>query len=520
MGPIFVNFLKRAYHSTFASRPRMTAVLGGAAVIAVIAAIVIWVPSGIGARSSVTIWGNSAPAELVSQSDSTSVELGTQFTAEADGTVSSVRFWKLPSQSGLHVGTLWTSTGTKLASAAFTDETAEGWQVAKFANPIALVAGRSYVVSYSAPDGGYAETASFTGHSTTPTLAVKRGAGVFWHGTGSHFPTHRWHNSQYWVDVVFAPGGRPQASSPTESPSDRASSRDSANPSDSPSPTDSPTPTSAATPSGSPTAAAPKPSAGFPSGSSTGVPAGTGLSAYAGPCTVTVASTVIDAKTINCSRLEIRAKNVTITRSVLNGTVYADPDLGIGSFTISDSQVNVGAQAGTGIGDGNFTALRVHVTGGNRSINCSLNCTVQASYVHGQFADHTGVYHESGIRIGSGSVLRGNTVACDAPDIAPDAGCSAAITGYGDFAIVQNDTIDGNLIIAGSGGYCTYGGSTTGKPYSTGTNNILYTNNVYQRGPSGKCGSYGPITSFDTTAPGNIWSNNTWDNGTPITAAD
>lgn len=279
-------------------------------------------------------------------------------------------------------------------------------------------------------------------------------------------------------------------------------------------------------PSGSPVTAPVVPvtsvtsTAGFPSGSSTGVPAGTGLSAYAGPCTVTVASTVIDAKTINCSRLEIRAKNVTITRSVLNGTVYADPDLGIGSFTISDSQVNVGAQAGTGIGDGNFTALRVHVTGGNRSINCSLNCTVQASYVHGQFADHTGVYHESGIRIGSGSVLRGNTVACDAPDIAPDAGCSAAITGYGDFAIVQNDTIDGNLIIAGSGGYCTYGGSTTGKPYSTGTNNILYTNNVYQRGPSGKCGSYGPITSFDTTAPGNIWSNNTWDNGTPVTAAN
>jgi hypothetical protein len=520
MGQIFVTFLKTAFRSTrstFASRPLTSVVLGVAAVIAVIAAIVIWVPSGSGARASVTIWGDSAPAKLVLQSDKTPVELGTRFTAMAGGTVSSVRFWKLPSQSGSHVGTLWDSTGTKLASAAFADETAEGWQVAKFADPITLVAGRSYVVSYSAPDGDYAETTAFTGHSVTPTLVVKRGAGVFRRGGGSHFPTHRWKDSQYWVDVVFAPGGRAEASSQTASPSASATPRDS----------DSATPTASASPSVAAAAPAPptrapatKPSAGFPSASNTGVPAGTSLSTYAGPCTVTVAKTVIDAKTINCSRLEIRAKNVTISRSLLNGTVYADPDLGIGSFTISDSQINIGAQAGTGIGDGNFTAVRVHVTGGNRSINCSLNCTVQASYVHGQFADHTGVYHESGIRIGSGSVLRGNTVACDAPDIAPDAGCSAAITGYGDFAIVQNDTIDGNLIIAGSGGYCTYGGSTTGKPYSSGTNNIRYTNNVYQRGPSGKCGSYGPITSFDIAVPGNVWSNNTWDNGTAVSAAD
>ena len=152
--------------------------------------------------------------------------------------------------------------------------------------------------------------------------------------------------------------------------------------------------------------------------------------------------------------------------------------------------------------------------------NCSVNCTVSASYLHGQFRDSTGVYHESGIRIGSGSVIRGNTIACDAPDVPPDAGCSAALTGYGDFAIVQNDTIDGNLFIAGSGGYCSYGGSTTGKPYSSGVNHIRFTNNVYQRGSSGKCGIWGPITAFDSSAPGNVWSNNTWDDGTAVQPAD
>jgi hypothetical protein len=38
----------------------------------------------------------------------------------------------------------------------------------------------------------------------------------------------------------------------------------------------------------------------WPNASNTGVPAGTQLSTYAGPCTINAAGTVIDAKTINC----------------------------------------------------------------------------------------------------------------------------------------------------------------------------------------------------------------------------
>ncbi|ODT39575.1 MAG: hypothetical protein ABS62_12875 [Microbacterium sp. SCN 70-200] len=263
---------------------------------------------------------------------------------------------------------------------------------------------------------------------------------------------------------------------------------------------------------GTPTAAA-----GFPDESNTGVPAGTPLSTYTGPCTITVANTVIDAKTVDCG-LIIRATGVKITNSVINGTVYADGDSnGSASFTIVDSNVNIGARAGTGIGDGYFTATRVEVTGGNRSINCFVDCTVENSYVHGQFTDSTGAAHESGIRMGSGAVIRGNTIACDAPDVPPDAGCSAALTGYGDFAVVQNNTIDGNYFVAGSGGYCAYGGSSAGKPYSSGANNITFTNNVFEKGDR-RCGYYGPITSFDSSAPGNIWSNNTWDDGRAVAA--
>jgi hypothetical protein len=263
----------------------------------------------------------------------------------------------------------------------------------------------------------------------------------------------------------------------------------------------------------------------FPSEATTGVPAGTTLSTYTGPCTIQTNNVVIDAKTINCN-LRILAQGITITRSIINGNIYSDPQYFNGSFTITDSEVRMPATAMTGIGDANFTATRVEVTGGSRSINCYLDCTVQDSYVHGQYTDSRGIDHESGIRVNTNSKLVHNTIGCTAPNVPPDAGCSAAITGYPDFDPVQGNTIDNNLILAGSGGYCVYGGSTGGKPYSGQTKNIKFTNNVWQRGkyPGNtgvpQCGWWGPITSFDKNAPGAIWTNNLYDDGTPVPPAN
>jgi hypothetical protein len=264
----------------------------------------------------------------------------------------------------------------------------------------------------------------------------------------------------------------------------------------------------------------------FPNADTTGVPAGTTLTKYTGPCTIQTAGYVIDGKQVDCF-LRILAKDVVIKNSKINGGVYADYNDNVGSFTITDSEVDAGQGAGTGIGDAYFTATRVEVTGGTRSINCYANCTVRDSYVHGQFADRSGVHHESGIRFNTNSTLIGNTIACDAPDFPPDAGCSAAITGYPDFDPVRDVTIDGNLIMAGSGGYCAYGGSTTGKPFSGQTANIKYTNNIWQRGTEmgdgGRgyvCGFWGPITSFDTRAPGAVWTNNLYDDGTTVAPAN
>lgn len=263
----------------------------------------------------------------------------------------------------------------------------------------------------------------------------------------------------------------------------------------------------------------------WPGPDNTGVPAGTSLTPYEGPCVIKVDDTVIDAKTIDCD-LQIQAANVRITRSKITGSVATDEDSTGYSFEIEDSEVDVGDRAGTGIGAVNFSALRVHVRGGNRSIHCWHDCTVTDSYTHGQFTDPSGTFHESAMRMGQSATFRHNTVICDAPDVPPDGGCSADLTGYGDFGPVQNNLIDRNLFGATTGGYCTYGGSSQGKPYSDQTNHIVFTGNVWQRGKRASdhdeyvCGYYGSNTAFDPTLPGNVWTDNIYDDGTPVDSSN
>ena len=58
----------------------------------------------------------------------TSVELGVKFKADYNGTITGIRFYKAATNTGTHTGSLWTSTGTRLAQATFTNESASGWQ--------------------------------------------------------------------------------------------------------------------------------------------------------------------------------------------------------------------------------------------------------------------------------------------------------------------------------------------------------------------------------------------------------
>src|SRR4051794_15617474 len=105
-----------------------------------------------------SIWSSSATPATVTDSDRNAVELGVKFTADTDGVISGIRFYKGPKNTGTHTGSLWSSTGTRLATATFTKETASGWQQVSFASPVAVKAGTTYVASYHTSVGYYSAT--------------------------------------------------------------------------------------------------------------------------------------------------------------------------------------------------------------------------------------------------------------------------------------------------------------------------------------------------------------------------
>jgi hypothetical protein len=70
-----------------------------------------------------TVWSGSTGPTNVDSGDSTSVEVGVKFRTDYNGYITGIRFYKATANTGNHVGNLWSSTGTLLGSATFTNET-------------------------------------------------------------------------------------------------------------------------------------------------------------------------------------------------------------------------------------------------------------------------------------------------------------------------------------------------------------------------------------------------------------
>jgi hypothetical protein len=134
-----------------------------------------------------------------------------KFKADVNGTITGIRFYKGTGNTGTHIASLWTTTGTKLATATFSNETATGWQQVKFATPVPITAGTVYVASYFAPNGHTAADVSYfaaSGVDNVPLHALRDGVsggnGVFKNGNSNGFPNTTTSATNYWVDVVFA----------------------------------------------------------------------------------------------------------------------------------------------------------------------------------------------------------------------------------------------------------------------------------------------------------------------------
>jgi hypothetical protein len=154
-----------------------------------------------------TLFTTQTPV-LTNQTDDVDYEMGTAFTADVAGEITGVRFWKAPSESGTHVGKVWSGTGTLLASVVFASEAASGWQQQNLSAPLSIAANTTYVVSvntgslyYVATNGGLSsQVSNLNLHSVVGNNGL--------YGSSGSFPTNTFAGTNYFRDVVFAPNAQ------------------------------------------------------------------------------------------------------------------------------------------------------------------------------------------------------------------------------------------------------------------------------------------------------------------------
>jgi hypothetical protein len=158
-------------------------------------------------------WNSSSAPVEADSGDGNSIEVGVKFRADYSGYITGVRFYKSAANVGTHQGNLWTSTGTLLSTATFSNESASGWQQVNFASPVPIVANTTYVASYFAPDGHYSADADFfatKGQDNPPIHLLQNGVdganGIYNYSSTSIFPSATYNSTNYWVDVVYIPG--------------------------------------------------------------------------------------------------------------------------------------------------------------------------------------------------------------------------------------------------------------------------------------------------------------------------
>jgi hypothetical protein len=170
-----------------------------------------WSFTTAGSQCPCSLWPSTAQPSVATANDTGAVNLGVQFTTAVNGWITGIRFYKGAGNTGTHIGSLWTSSGTLLGQLTFTNESASGWQQANFSSPIPVTAGTTYVASYLAPHGGYSvDAAAFAnagvtnGPLTAPqSSAVSGGNGLYGYSSSPAFPNSSYNATNYWVDVVF-----------------------------------------------------------------------------------------------------------------------------------------------------------------------------------------------------------------------------------------------------------------------------------------------------------------------------
>jgi hypothetical protein len=519
-------------------RSRLGWLVASIAALATALGITLATQTGASAATE-TFFPDTTVPRTLADPDTNAVELGLRFSVTVPGTVVGVRYYGTRANTGTHTGTLWSSTGRRLATATFPSSRGSGWKTVSFGTPVRVSPGTSYTVSYFAPTGRYAaDNWAFTSPRTRGHISIPRDAGVYRYGRNGGVPREVWRSSNYYVDVRFVPDGvtttptttpttpTSTPTTPTTSPSSTGSptatpttpTQTPTTPTTTPTtptstpttPTTSPsttTPTSTASPT---TGCAPVPSrCGYPDASNTGVSAGAPLRTVSGGVRITQDGTVFENAIVGS--IDIEADNVTIRNVRVTGT---GEGWGIGMRATKNTTIeNVeilpdGPRLLVGIKDVTGTSSGTHIR------KTEIARTTTGIQVHEGLIEDNYI-HDMGFKQGdhlNGTTSNGSTVPMTIRHntIFNQYGQTDAVSLFQDFGPEGNRTITDNLLAGG--GYTIYAGGQGPTP----TFNIKITNNRISRifFPNG--GSYGPLAKWEN-GTGNEWSGNIWDDtGAPV----
>ena len=129
-------------------------------------------------NATTTIWPTTAVPGVADGGPDSPVQLGVKFRSDVSGTIRGIRFYKAATNTGTHVGNLWSSTGSLLATGTFSNETTSGWQQVNFTTPVSITANTVYVASYHTNTGHYSINTNYfasSGVDNAPLHALANG---------------------------------------------------------------------------------------------------------------------------------------------------------------------------------------------------------------------------------------------------------------------------------------------------------------------------------------------------------
>ena len=130
-------------------------------------------------------------------------ELGVKFQSSKAGKITAIRYYKAKSETGTHTGRLWSAAGTGLAQATFTGETGSGWQQATLAEPFAIAAQTTYVITVNANTHFVTSPGGLVKSMPNPPLSTVEDGVNGLYGPMGIFPTHTFQGNNYFRDLVF-----------------------------------------------------------------------------------------------------------------------------------------------------------------------------------------------------------------------------------------------------------------------------------------------------------------------------